>query len=376
MRRRSDYHYDLSPDQIAQTPAAHRDESRLLVLGPGGLDDQRFRDIVERIPAGSVLVVNDTRVVPARLHTVKPTGGAVELLFLEGLKPVSVAGGPGERWRCMARSSKPLRLGTHLAVVDRAGQPTGQPTGETVVVASDRAADATVSIDVPGEAFALLERRGEVPLPPYITRPEGATAVDSERYQTVYARAPGAAAAPTAGLHFTDDILAALRRRGCDIASITLHVGLGTFAPMRVDDIDEHRMHLERYYIPEATAKLVSTGRPVVAVGTTCVRALESASASASASAAAAAQPDTPGKVATGWASTRLFITPGYRFQIVDWLVTNFHLPESTLLMLVTAFGGYERVMAAYRHAAAAGYRFFSYGDAMLISRQRFEDLP
>jgi S-adenosylmethionine:tRNA ribosyltransferase-isomerase len=227
-----------------------------------------------------------------------------------------------------------------------------------LTITSERADDTTITVDVPGDAVAFLDTWGEVPLPHYIARPE-AEADDRERYQTVYARTPGAVAAPTAGLHFTPELLAALEARGVAVARVTLHVGLGTFSPVRSEELAEHVMHRERYEIPEATAALIASGRPVVAVGTTVVRTLESAARG-------------PREVAAGPGETRLFIRPGtgFRFQIVDHLISNFHLPESTLLMLVCAFAGRERVLAAYRHAVAAGYRFFSYGDAMYLTRE------
>lgn len=361
MERRSDYHFHLPPEQIAQTPPERRDASRLLSLAPaaGGaarLADHRFTDIVELIPPGAVMVVNDTRVFPARLRARKPTGGAVELLFLERLDDP-----PDGRqcWRCLARASKKLRAGAVLEIV----APAGQPVGESVTLATERADDTTVSVLVDGDAFVLLERHGQVPLPPYIERTLGADARDVERYQTVYAAERGAVAAPTAGLHFTDAILDAMRNRGVDIVPVTLHVGLGTFAPMRADRLDDHKMHIERYTIPDATADAIerarAEGRPVVSVGTTCVRALESA----------AARAPSGHVLARGPAETDLFIRPGYRFRAIDRLITNFHLPESTLLMLVCAFAGYRRVMDAYTHAVTAGYRFFSYGDAMLVNR-------
>ena len=365
MQRRQDYDFQLPETQIAQAPADRRDGSRLLVLPApdvGPMADRQFAEVVELLPANALLVVNDTRVFPARLRTRKPTGGAVELLFLERLDGAATtsqrdrADDPGERWRCLARSSKKLRAGTCLAI---------EGADESVAVVSDRRADGTVVIEVAGSAHDLLERHGEVPLPPYIQRPDGLSRGDIERYQTVYARAPGAVAAPTAGLHFTEPLMAALRQRGVDIAAVTLHVGLGTFAPMRAERLDDHRMHTERYVIPARTAELLTQaraqGRPVVAVGTTCVRALESAALATAA---------TDEVVRAGvWSETDLFIRPGFQFRIVDRLITNFHLPQSTLLMLVCAFAGYQRTMAAYRHAVAAGYRFFSYGDAMLISR-------
>jgi S-adenosylmethionine:tRNA ribosyltransferase-isomerase len=337
--RRADYAFDLPAAQIAQTPADRRDGSRLLVVGAETVDDRRFSEVVELVPADAVVVVNDTRVIPARVHAHKDTGGNVELLFIE---PIAEGA-----WRCLARARRPLRRGQVLRT--RAGD---------VTLLSDRAADGTVTVAPPPQldALAFLDNAGEVPLPPYIER--AAATADRERYQTVYARAPGAVAAPTAGLHFTPEILDALRAKGATIATVTLHVGLGTFAPMRADRLADHTMHVERYQIPAETAALIATGRPVVAIGTTVVRTLESAATGTR-------------HVEAGKAETQLFIHPGsgHAWKIVDHLVTNFHLPESTLLMLVCAFAGTARTLAAYRHAVAAGYRFFSYGDAMLVSR-------
>jgi S-adenosylmethionine:tRNA ribosyltransferase-isomerase len=356
MWRVADYHYDLPPERVAQRPADRRDASRLLVVDPAGppLGDHGFADLPQLLPAGAVLVVNDTSVIPARLRARKPSGGAVELFLLEPADPAV----PDGAWVALARSSKPLRAGAELALIDRAGE----PAGPVARIASPRRDDGTVLVDLASTAgdppLALLDRLGDVPLPPYIERAAGADSEDRERYQTVYARDPGAVAAPTAGLHFTPDLLAALAVRDIAVAPLTLHVGLGTFAPVRGDDLRGHRMHRERYTIPEATARLVSSGRPVVAVGTTSVRALE---------AAARAPRDVP----PGPGATELFIGPGFRYQVVDHLLTNFHLPGSTLLVMVCAFAGYDRVMAAYRHGVAAGYRFFSYGDAMLLSCDR-----
>ena len=297
-------------------------------------------------------MVNDTRVIPARLHTRKDTGGSVELLFLEPIGDGGVTTGAADRWRCLARARRPLRAGQLL-------RPARAPE-IGLTLASDRDDDGTVVVEIPGGAFALLERAGELPLPPYIGRPDGERAEDRERYQTIFARAPGAVAAPTAGLHFTAAVRDALVARGCVIAPLTLHVGLGTFSPVRVDELDAHAMHEERYTIPVATAEAIAVagaaGRPVVAIGTTAVRALESAATG-------------DHRIAAGPGTTRIFIRPGFRFRVVDQLLTNFHLPESTLLMLVCAFTGYHRTLAAYRHAIAADYRFFSYGDAMLCRR-------
>ncbi len=307
-----------------------RDGSRLLVVGEEGVRDRMFPDAVELVPGDAVVVVNDTKVIPARLRTHKDTGGAVELLLLEKIE--------AKRWRCMARSSKPLRPGAVL-VVDAGGP--------TLTVRTGRDDEGLVEVELPTSADELLADYGEVPLPPYIARPGGTTAQDLDRYQTVYARDPGAVAAPTAGLHFTRELLDALPG---DLATVTLHVGPGTFASVRADDLDRHVMHAERFEIPERTAELVASGRPIVAVGTTVVRALE-----------AAARGDA--------GTTNLFIRPGFEFRVVDHLITNFHLPESTLLMLVCAFAGRERVMRAYQHAVGERYRFYSYGDAMWVSR-------
>jgi S-adenosylmethionine:tRNA ribosyltransferase-isomerase len=359
MWRVADYQYDLPAELIAQRPADRRDASRLLAVGappapPPALRDLHFADLAELLPDGAVLVVNDARVIPARLRARKPTGGAVELLLLE---PADLAR-PDGPWIAMARSHKPLRAGAELLLSDL----TGQPAGPIARVASDRGEGGTVLVELdaaspdPEPPLALLERLGDVPLPPYIERAAGADPADRERYQTVYASAPGAVAAPTAGLHFTPELLSRLAARGVERAPLTLHVGLGTFAPVRGDDLCAHRLHRERYDIPPETARLVSSGRPVVAVGTTSVRALEAAARG-------------PRDVAAGPGATDLFIRPGFRFQVVDHLVTNFHLPGSTLLVLVCAFAGRERVLAAYRHAVAARYRFYSYGDAMFLHR-------
>ena len=363
MWRVADYHYDLPPERVAQRPADRRDASRLLAVAPPGaefppLRELRFADLPQLFPAGAVLVVNDTSVIPARLRARKPSGGAVELLLLE---PAD-AGRPDGAWVALARSHKPLRAGAELALLDRAGQ----EAGPRARIASARGDDGTVLVQIestPGDSpLALLGRLGDVPLPPYIERAAGADPDDRARYQTVYAREPGAVAAPTAGLHFTPELLAALAARDIAVAPLTLHVGFGTFAPVRGDDLRQHRMHRERYTIPDQTARLVSSGRPVVAVGTTSVRALEAAARG-------------PRDVPPGPGTTDLFIGPGFRFQAVDHLVTNFHLPGSTLLVMVCAFAGRERVMAAYRHAVAADYRFFSSGDAMLLSRDASADL-
>lgn len=343
----SDYSFDLPPSLIAQQPAERRDGSRLLHLAPdGAIADRAFPDIAELLPADAVLVVNDTRVIPARVLCHKASGGAVEVLFLEP-EPETAAPDGMSAWRCLARARRPLRPGQTVRVDGAAIE---------LPILTERAADGSLAVGAPGDGLAFLDEHGHLPLPTYIDRPD--TSADRERYQTMFARVPGAVAAPTAGLHMTPAVAEALAARGVSLATVTLHVGWGTFAPIREDDLRAHRMHRERYAIPEATAALVATGRPVVALGTTAMRALEAAAIE-------------PRRLAPGAGATELFIYPGsgHSFRIVDLLITNFHLPESTLLMLVCAFAGTERVLAAYRHAVAAGYRFYSYGDAMLLHR-------
>jgi S-adenosylmethionine:tRNA ribosyltransferase-isomerase len=342
----SDYDFELPPELVAQEPAASRDASRLLQLAPdGSVTDHRFSELAALLPAGAVVIANDTRVIPARVRGHKRSGGAIELLFLE--PDPAIPAPPGtSAWRCLARARRPLRTG-QIVEVD------GGPALELL---TERASDGTVAVAAPGDGLAFLDAHGRVPLPRYIHRPDRAD--DRERYQTMFARSPGAVAAPTAGLHMTPAIVEQLAARGIAVATLTLHVGWGTFEPVREPDVRAHRMHRERYSIPAATAALVATGRPIVALGTTALRALEAAAAA-------------PATVAAGTGATDLFIYPGsgHRFCVVSHLITNFHLPASTLLMLVCAFAGTERVLAAYRHAVAARYRFFSYGDATLVHR-------
>lgn len=353
---RARYGFDLPPAQIAQAPSAQRGGSRLLDLRGEVAVDRQFADLLELLPARSVLVVNDTRVIPARVVAVRPTGGGCELLFVEP-EPATAAPPGHVAWTCLARARRPLRTGQELHV--------GDVVLPIVRGRAEGGDDATVALAVPGDALAFLDTHGLMPLPPYISRERGAAAStdprrddDRARYQTVYAATPGAVAAPTAGLHLTAPLLGALAAAGHEVARLTLHVGLGTFSPVRVVDVRAHRMHVERFDLPAATAALVGSGRPVVAVGTTSLRALE-----------AAATGDH--QVTPGPGQTDLFVYPGsgHTFRAVDHLITNFHLPESTLLMLVCAFAGMARVMSAYQHAVGAGYRFFSYGDAMLVSR-------
>ncbi len=334
--RLSDFDYPLPPELIAQHPAAERTASRLLhVDGKSGtLSDLRFADIGALLREADVLVVNDTRVIKARLRGRKDSGGEVELLVERVLD--------AHRALVQARASKTLLPGRSLTFGDDVAQVTAR-RGEFFEVRFER------------EVLQVLGERGEVPLPPYITH---APAGDDEaRYQTVYAQVPGAVAAPTAGLHFDAALLAALHAKAVALARVTLHVGAGTFQPVRVEDLARHVMHSEWYSIPQATVDAISQARSrggrVVAVGTTALRALESAAAS--------------GELAAGSAETRLFIVPGYTFRVVDALVTNFHLPRSTLLMLVSAFAGVDTIRRAYAHAVAERYRFFSYGDAMLL---------
>jgi S-adenosylmethionine:tRNA ribosyltransferase-isomerase len=338
--RLSDFDYELPAELIAQHPMPERAASRLLhVDGARGiLEDLRFRDIVALFGANDLLVVNDTRVIKARLHGRKDSGGAVEVLVERVLDEC--------RALAQVRASKPPKAGRLLRFGDDA---TAEVIGREGEFYELRFGDGVLDV---------LARLGEVPLPPYITH--AADAGDESRYQTVYARVPGAVAAPTAGLHFDEALLAALREKGIATAAVTLHVGAGTFQPVRVDDISRHVMHSEWYGIPQSTVDAIARtrekGGSVVAVGTTALRALESSAAAG----------ETPG---AGTAETRLFIVPGYRFRVVDRLVTNFHLPRSTLLMLVSAFAGVDTIRRAYAHAVAQRYRFFSYGDAMLLER-------
>ncbi|TMH00415.1 MAG: tRNA preQ1(34) S-adenosylmethionine ribosyltransferase-isomerase QueA [Betaproteobacteria bacterium] len=335
----SDFDYALPPDLIAQAPADERTSSRLLHVAGDAFADLHFRDLPELIAPGDLLVLNDTRVIRARLIGRKPTGGRVEALIERIVDR-------NEAWLQIKASHMP-KIGSSI---DFAGRATA-----TVVARDERLFRLRFDIDEP--LLEWLERHGEVPLPPYITRQIGDD--DARRYQTVYARYAGAVAAPTAGLHFDTSMLAALARRGVGTAFVTRHVGAGTFSPVESKDLSQHRMHAERFDVPATTAQAIAITRArggrILAVGTTTLRALESAAD------AGGVQPLT--------GETRLFITPGFRFRVVDRLLTNFHLPKSTLLMLVSAFAGMETVRRAYRHAVAKRYRFFSYGDAMLIDR-------
>jgi S-adenosylmethionine:tRNA ribosyltransferase-isomerase len=340
--RVDDFDYELPPDAVAQTPAEPRDSARLLALdrATGRVEQERFRDIGRRLGPGDLLVVNDSRVLPARLVGERSGGGAAEVLVLRPLPDDPL------RWEALVRLSRRLPAGSLVTL-----------RGGDRVEVGQRMTVGTRVVRFERDPHAVMAAAGEMPLPPYIHDRSS----PAERYQTVYARPPGSAAAPTAGLHFTDALLRSLGQAGVDRASVTLHVGLDTFRPLEGEFIDEHRIHREWYEVPPATRQALAAARRVVAVGTTVVRVLETA-----------ARTD----AAEGW--TDLYVTPPYRFRAVDALITNFHLPRSSLLLLVTAFvqagmagasalEARDRLLASYREALADGYRFFSFGDAMLI---------
>lgn len=341
----TDFDFSLPDELIAQVPAAQRDASRLLCLDrqSATVESRQFTDILEYFRPGDVLVVNDTRVIPARLLGHKLTGGKVEV-FLVRQYPEAVE---AEEWLCLTKSSKPLRVGTVVNFT---------PDFSAEVLEEVESPYRRVRFHCPGDFMQKIEVVGHLPLPPYIKREDKQE--DCSRYQTVFAREKGAVAAPTAGLHFTEKILQQLAVAGVEILNLTLHVGLGTFLPVRVDDIRQHKMHAELFSIPEATAAAVnlarSEGRRIFALGTTSARALETA----------ATDDD---QLLAGSGDSEIFIYPGYRFKIVDALITNFHLPKSTLLMLVSAFAGRDFILSAYQQAVAERFRFFSYGDCMLI---------
>jgi S-adenosylmethionine:tRNA ribosyltransferase-isomerase len=345
----SEFSYQLPPSLIAQTPSTVRDESRLLHITPHSFEHRTFVEFPDLLRRGDLLVVNDTRVIKARLRGEKDTGGRAEILIeqMEGEFDAL----------CQVRVSKPLKPGRFVSV--------GEGVDRVRIEVLERVGQF-YRLRFPYPLPALLERFGETPLPPYIARDieQLDSDEDAQRYQTVYARHPGAVAAPTAGLHFTDRLLEQIKARGVMIVSITLHVGAGTFQPVRVNDLSEHRMHSERYEISAGTAQAINRcrhgGGRVIAVGTTVVRTLES-------------RVGAKNQIEAGSGTTSLFITPGYQFRAVDALLTNFHLPRSTLLMLVCAFGGRDRVMSAYAEAIARGYRFFSYGDACFFDRAHVE---
>lgn len=348
----SDFDFELPEELIAQHPLGRRDASRMLVVNrsAGSWLDGSFAEFPAELREGDAVVVNNTRVFPARLvGRREPTGGRVELLLVRRRVEFE-----GEAWEVLAKPARRLEAGARVAFGD------GRLAAETLAATED-GAGRVVRFDADGDFAALLEEFGRMPLPPYIRRDSDDLASaeeDRERYQTVYAAAPGAIAAPTAGLHFTPQVFDELRARGVRTCEVTLHVGYGTFAPVRADDLSEHRVAAERFEISEGAAAEINltrqTGGRVVAVGTTTVRALESAV-------------DEGGRVRARRGETGLTITPGYRFRAVDAMLTNFHLPRSSLLVLVSSFAGRELVLGAYRHAVAARYRFYSYGDCMLI---------
>jgi S-adenosylmethionine:tRNA ribosyltransferase-isomerase len=338
-----DFTFHLPQDLIARYPQAERDGSRLLLLDRSAeaLSEDTFNHLPKYLRPGDLLVMNDTRVIPARLFGCKPTGGRVEIFLLRRLNDDS------ECWECLLKSSKKFREGQEVLL----------ESGMTAVVRSRSAAENWLVEFSGSEPFDVwLDREGHIPLPPYLQRNDCSD--DRERYQTVVAREPGAVAAPTAGLHFTHDLLAQLKCNGVETAFVTLHTGLGTFQPVRAERVEDHQIHSERFVIPPETVAAISRtkaeGGRVVAVGTTSARTLEYS-----------AQQN--GHVVAGSGEADIFIYPGYRFKIVDALITNFHLPESTLLMLVSALAGQEFVLESYREAVSRGFRFYSYGDAMFI---------
>jgi S-adenosylmethionine:tRNA ribosyltransferase-isomerase len=337
----SDFDFDLPPERIAQAPLPDRSASRLLQLDGDRITDRHFADIVDQLAAGDVLVMNNTRVLKARFFGQKESGGQVEVLVERVLDPRTVL--------AQVRASKSPKPGTRIRLADAFDVTTGERAGEFFTLHFPNES---------GDVFELIEAHGRLPLPPYIEH--DADDFDEQRYQTVYSKEPGAVAAPTAGLHFDQPLLDKLAAKGVHIAYVTLHVGAGTFQPVRVENLAEHNMHSEWYTISEETVDAVraaqAAGRDVVAVGTTSLRALESASQS--------------GALQAGSADTKLFITPGYQFKTVTRLITNFHLPKSTLMMLVSAFAGYDAIRKAYAHAIGSEYRFFSYGDAMLLTNK------
>lgn len=338
----SDFYYDLPKELIAQTPVEPRDSSRLLILGRnnGEIEHKHFYDIIEYLHEGDLLVVNDSRVLPARIFGIKEeTGARVEFLLLKQIS--------GNKWETLCKPGKKAKEGTKFTFGD------GLLKATVVEVKDD--GNRVVDFECDENFFAALDKIGQMPLPPYITE----ELKDKERYQTVYSHELGSAAAPTAGLHFTKELMDRIREKGINIANVTLHVGLGTFRPVKVDDVTNHKMHSEHYEVSEETAKLIKqtkeNGGRVIAVGTTSCRTLESVATQY-------------GEIIACDGFTDIFIYPGYKFKVLDGLITNFHLPESTLIMLVSAFAGFDNVMNAYKNAVDEKYRFFSFGDAMFIS--------
>ena len=337
----SDFYYDLPKELIAQTPAEPRDSSRLLVLNRqnGETEHKHFYDIIDYLDEGDLLVCNDSRVLPARIYGIKePTGARVEFLLLKQIS--------GNRWETLCKPGKKAKEGARFSFGD------GLLYATVTEVKDD--GNRVVDFECDENFFSTLDKIGQMPLPPYITE----ELKDKERYQTVYSHELGSAAAPTAGLHFTTELMDKIKAKGVNIAYVTLHVGLGTFRPVKVDDVTKHKMHSEHYEVPEETAELIKktkqSGKRVIAVGTTSCRTLESVAAE-------------HGEVVPCEGFTEIFIYPGFEFKVLDGLITNFHLPESTLIMLVSAFAGYDNIMNAYKTAVEERYRFFSFGDAMAI---------
>ena len=337
----SDFYYDLPKELIAQDPLEDRSSSRLLHLSmkDGSIEHRHFTDILDYLKAGDCLVINDTRVIPARLYGHKEgTGALIEILLLKRKKD--------DIWECLVKPGKKARPGAKITFGN------GILTGEILDIVEE--GNRLIQFHYEGIFEEILDQLGEMPLPPYITH----KLQDKNRYQTVYAKHDGSAAAPTAGLHLPEELLKKVQEKGVNIAHVTLHVGLGTFRPVKVDDVEQHHMHSEFYIVEEDQAELINRtkkqGGRVIAVGTTSCRTLESAA-------------DENGVIQAGNGWTEIFIYPGYRFKMIDGLITNFHLPESTLMMLVSALAGKERIMAAYEEAVKERYRFFSFGDAMFI---------
>ena len=342
----SDFYYDLPQELIAQTPVEPRNSSRLMILhkDSGELEHRIFKDLPEYLRPGDCLILNDTRVIPARIYGVKEETGAVVEFLLLTQKENNV-------WECLCKPGKRAKVGTRFNFGE------GKLYGTVIEIQED--GNRLVQFDCQGNIYAVLDQIGQMPLPPYIERPD--EEADRELYQTVYSQKPGAVAAPTAGLHFDEPLLEKLRAKGIEMAFVTLHVGAGTFQPVRVDSIEDHIMHSEYAEVPQDVVDAVlaakARGNRVIAVGTTSVRSLESA-----------AQAAKDALIAPFFDDTQIFIYPGYQYQVIDALVTNFHLPESTLIMLVSAFAGYQHTMNAYKVAVEQKYRFFSYGDAMFIT--------
>lgn len=338
----SDFYYDLPENLIAQTPVEPRDSSRLMVLHKtsGKIEHKIFKDLTDYLEPGDCLVINDTRVIPARIYGVKEeTGAVVEFLLLSQKE--------NDVWECLCKPGKRAKTGTKFSFGE------GKLLGEVVAIDRDEG-NRFVKFSCDGNIYAVLDEIGSMPLPPYIKE----KLEDKERYQTVYSKALGSAAAPTAGLHFTPDMLEEIRKKGVNIAEITLHVGLGTFRPVKVEDVTKHKMHTEHYIVPQEAADMINRTKKnkgrVIAVGTTSCRTIESVAAK-------------NGCICADEDDTSIFIYPGFEFKCMDALITNFHLPESTLIMLVSAFAGYDNIMNAYNTAVKEKYRFFSFGDAMFI---------